>query len=125
MPSHAVLLDLAADPYDTSTAPPGVKGIEGVPHGSLTQQVFAEDDPAWETAGGIVDARVRRVALSCDAWPGVRPRDCMERYGEQVEAVMDVVLGVPPGAWDRKDPHHRVRAVARAELERWNATHRA
>lgn len=123
MPDHAVLLDLAADPYDATTDPPGIKGIEGVPHGSLSQQVFEADDPAWSRLERSVDVRVRRVALSCDAWPGIRPRDSMDRYGEQVEAVMDVVLGVPSRSWDRRDPHHRVRAVARAELERWSATH--
>jgi alanine dehydrogenase len=125
MPEHAVLLDLAADPYDLTTEPPGIKGIEGVPHGSLSQHVFAPDDPAWGRLEGVVDVRVRRVSLSCDAWPGVRPRDSMERYGEQVEAVMEVVLSVPLAAWDRRGTHHRVRAVARAELERWKATHTA
>ena len=125
MPEHAVLLDLAADPYDLTTDPPGIKGIEGVPHGSLSQYVFGPDDPAWGSVGSAVDVRVRRVSLSCDAWPGARPRDSMERYGEQVEAVMEVVLSVPPSAWDRRGTHHRVRAVARAELERWRATHTA
>jgi alanine dehydrogenase len=123
MPDHAVLLDLAADPYDTTTDPPGIKGIEGVPHGSLRQHIFEPDDPSWTALDGLVDTRVRRVALSCDAWPGIHPRECMERYGEQVEAVMDVVLGMPPASWDRRDPHHRVRAVARAELDRWRAAH--
>ena len=34
MPQHAVLLDLAADPYDATALPPTIKGIEGVPHGT-------------------------------------------------------------------------------------------
>lgn len=122
-PSHTVLLDLAADPYDLAADPPSVKGIEGVPHGSLARYVFPARDPAWDAQGLSVDARVRRVALSCDAWPGIRPRQSMERYGEQIEEVMDVVLGVPEPRWDRADAHHRVRAVARAELERWTRAH--
>lgn len=123
MPEHGVLLDLAADPYDLTADRPGIKGIEGVPHGSLLQQLFEVDDPAWDLAGRAVDVRVRRLALSCDAWPGVRPRDSMERYGEQVETVMEVVLSLRPSTWDRKDSHRRVRAVARAELERWATQH--
>lgn len=123
-PEHAILLDLAADPYDPLAVPPTVKGIEGVPHGTLKQHVFDRDDPAWRVDDDV-DRRVRRVALSCDAWPGLRPRDSMERYGEQVEEVMEVVLGVPESTWDRHDPHHRVRAVARAELGRWMARHTA
>jgi hypothetical protein len=47
----------------------------------------------------------------------------MERYGEQVEDVLEVVLAVPEPDWDRASPHLRVRAVARAELERWTAAH--
>lgn len=123
MASHAVLLDLAADPYDATTSPPTVKGIEGLPHGSLAQHVFEENDPAWEDVAAFADTRVRRVALSCNAWPGLRASESMERYGEQVEDVMEVVLGVPASEWDRGDPHLRVRAVARAELERWIAAH--
>jgi alanine dehydrogenase len=122
-PSHAVLLDLAADPYDFGLDPPSVKGIGGVPHGTLARYVFPARDPAWDELGPSVDTRVRRVALSCDAWPGVRPQQSMERYGEQIEEVMDVVLGVPEPRWDRKDAHHRVRAVARAELDRWTKAH--
>jgi hypothetical protein len=47
----------------------------------------------------------------------------MERYGEQVEDVLEVVLAVPEPDWDRASRHLRVRAVARAELERWTAAH--
>ena len=123
MPPHAVLLDLAADPYDGATDPPTVKGLEGVPHGSLAQHVFEEDDPAWNVEAAVADTRVRRTALSCNAWPGLRPTASMERYGEQIEDVLEVVLAVPEPDWDRASPHLRVRAVARAELERWTAAH--
>jgi alanine dehydrogenase len=123
MPRHAVLLDLAADPYDATTDPPTVKGIEGVPHGTLAQHVFEEDDPAWELTAAFADTGVRRTALSCNAWPGLRANESMERYGEQVEGVLEVVLGVPEPEWDRGSPHLRARAVARAELGRWTAVH--
>jgi alanine dehydrogenase len=123
LPSHAVLLDLAADPYDRSTTPPGVKGFEGIPHGSLDQHVFGVDDPAWDAVADLADTTNRRTALSCDAWPGLRPKDSMERYGEQLESVMEVVLGVPIDAWDRRSPYDRERAVARAEWRRWKEGH--
>lgn len=119
MPDHAVLLDLAADPYDLSREPPAVKGLEGVPHGTLERFLFEPDDPAWELVGPPVDTTNRRTALSCDAWPGVRPRESMSIYGEQLEDVMDVVLSAPPDAWDSRSGHHAERAVARGELERW------
>jgi alanine dehydrogenase len=124
LPAHATMLDLAADPYDLTSRPPQIKGIEGIPHGSLERFVFTPDDAAWDELGSGVDTTYRRKALSCNAWPGLRPRDSMERYGEQIEDVMEVVLGVPIETWDRASSHLRERAVARGELERWLATRR-
>lgn len=124
LPAHAALLDLAADPYDLTIDPPLIKGIEGVPHGSLERFAFGPDDPAWDAFDGAVDTTYRRTALSCNAWPGLRPHDCMERYGEQIEDVMEVVLNRPIDTWDRASSHLRERAVARGELERWLASRR-
>ena len=124
LPEHATLLDLAADPYDLTGSPPQIKGIEGIPQGSLERFVFTPDDPAWDELRSV-DTTYRRTALSCNAWPGLRPRDSMERYGEQIEGVMEVVLGLPIDGWDRSSTHLRERAVARGELERWLATRRA
>ena len=121
LPPHAVLLDLAADPYDLSADPPQIKGIEGVPHGTLDRFVFDADDPAWAGLGPSVDTTYRRTALSCNAWPGLRAVESMERYGEQIEGVMEVVLAQPVDRWDPDSAHLRERAVARGELERWLA----
>jgi alanine dehydrogenase len=119
MPEDAILLDLSADPYDLNVDPPAVKGIEGVPHGTLDGYVFEQHHPAWDAIGAPVDVTNRRLALSCNAWPGVRPRASMALYGEQLEDVMDVVLSKPVERWDVASPHHAERAVARAELSRW------
>jgi len=123
LPAHATLLDLAADPYDLTLRPPVIKGIEGIPQGSVERFVFEPDDPAWGDLGDAVDTTCRRCALSCNAWPGLRPRDSMKRYGEQVETVMEVVLGRPIDGWDRGGARHGERAVARGELGRWQARH--
>ena len=125
MPEHATLLDLAADPYDVEGDPPTLKGLEGVPHGSLERFVFEPSDPAWDRIAPPVDRTHRRLALSCDAWPGVRPRDSMRIYGEQLEDVMDVALSAPPVDWDAGSGHHAERAVARGEMERWRRAHAA
>lgn len=123
LPAHATLLDLAADPYDLARRPPAIKGIEGIPSGSVERFAFETDDPAWEEPGDAVDTTWRRRTLSCNAWPGLRPRESMERYGEQMETVMEVVLGRPIDGWDRGSAHHGERAVARGELERWLGQH--
>lgn len=118
MPDDAVLLDLSVDPYDFSVDPPRTKGIEGVPHGNLDRYVFPVDDPAWDELNGI-DTSERRLALSCAAWPGLDPVDCMEVYGRQIEPLLDVVLRARVEALDVGSPDPLQRAVARASLDRW------
>ena len=119
LPPDAVLLDLAVDPYDFSVDPPRTKGIEGVPHGDLDRYVFPVDDAAWSELDGRVDTRERRLALSCYAWPGLEPLDCMRVYGRQIEPVLGVVLRVPVDRLDVDSTDPQERAVARAELGRW------
>lgn len=119
LPDDAVILDLAADPYQFELEPPFVKGIEGVPHGDLDRYVFETDDPAYDALEGRVETKNRRVALSCYSWPGLRPRMCMQRYGEQLEPVMELVVSKPADTWDAVGGSHIERAVARAEVTRW------
>jgi len=119
LPGHAVVLDLSADPYDFSVTPAIVKGIEGIPQGSLDQFVFYPDDPAYEELDPRISTEHRRVALSCYSWPGRRPRECMEVYGAQLEPFLDVLLNKPADTWDSNSPSLYERALARAELGRW------
>lgn len=119
LPPDAVLLDLAVDPYDFTVDPPRTKGIEGVPHGDLDRYVFPVDDPAWAALDPRVDTRQRRLALSCYAWPGIEPLDCMRVYGRQIEPVLGVALRLPIDRLDVDSTDPQERAVARAELGRW------
>lgn len=121
LPEDAVILDLAADPYQLDLEPALVKGIEGIPHGDLDRYVFETDDPAYDALEGGVETKNRRVALSCDSWPGLKPRRCMERYGEQLEPVMELILSRPADTWDAVGGSHIERAVSRAEVTRWAA----
>lgn len=121
MPQDAVLLDLSVDPYDLSAQPPKVKGIEGVPEGNLDQYVFPPDDPVYERMDRRIVTTHRRIALSCYSWPGVHPRTCMEHYGQQVEPVLRVVLERSAETWDVGSSRYFERAVARAEVSRWQS----
>ncbi len=117
----AVILDLAVDPYDFRVEPPRTKGIEGIPHGNLDRFVFPIDDPAWDQLDHGIDTRERRLALSCYAWPGIDPLDCMRVYGRQIEPVLAVALRRPVDELDPGSVDPYERAVARAELRRWLA----
>jgi alanine dehydrogenase len=123
LPDEAVVLDLAADPYELDASPPVTKGIEGIPHGDLDRWRFAVDDPAWDRIDDRVDTTNRRISLSCASWPGLDPAESMRRYGAQLEPIMHVLLTVPPGSWDPDGPDHQERAVARAEVSRWLSMH--
>jgi alanine dehydrogenase len=117
LPKDAVILDLACDPYDLLVEPPLVKGIEGVPHGSLARYVFAPDDPAWDALDAIVDTTNRRLALSCYSWPGLDPVGSMRAYGKQLEPLLEVLLR-PHDEWvEGASPTEG--ALARAEVTRW------
>lgn len=121
LPADSVILDLAVDPYDFTVEPPRTKGIEGVPHGNLDRYVFPVDDPAWDELDHGIDTRQRRLALSCYAWPGIEPVDCMRVYGRQIEPVVGVALRVPVDRLDVESADPQERAVAHAELGRWLA----
>ena len=89
LPEHAVIVDLAVDPYTLDASPPVVRGIEGIPQGNLDQYLFPANDPRWDD---LVPERVpshhRRTAVTCYSWPGVHPEACMQHYAHQLEPLM-------------------------------------
>jgi len=121
LPSDAILLDLASDPYLPDADPPMVKGLEGIPQGNLDRWVFPVGDPAWERHDPGIDARERRTALSCYAWPGVHPRECMDVYGSQIEPLMTLILRAPIDGWDAEHGPYEERAAMRGALSTWRA----
>lgn len=118
LPAHAVIVDLSVDPYDFGRNPPAVRGLEGIPQGTLDQYVFAPDDPAWDELDPRVPHTTRRTVASCYSWPGIRPVDCMNVYGKQLEPVLRALLergaDLPTqgGAWAE-------RATSRGLHRRW------
>jgi alanine dehydrogenase len=119
LPPYAVILDLSVDPYDFQRRPYEVKGIEGIPQGNLDQYVFAPDDPAWDELPDQVINAFRRWVVSCYSWPGIHPRSCMLRYGNQLSPLLrrlanaGGVEGIRPGG------RYHDRALARAMLRFW------
>jgi len=119
LPNHAVILDLSVDPYDFRNQPYEVKGIEGIPQGNLDQYIFSPQDPAWETLPKIITTRNRRWVVSCYSWPGLHPRACMLRYGNQISPLLRrlVNTGGVRGINPRGQYHDR--AIAKGILSNW------
>jgi len=119
MPDHAVLLDLSVDPYNFGKKPFNVKGIEGIPQGDLDQYIFSPNDPAWEDLPDQIDTTNRRWVVSCYSWPGIHPRPCMLRYGNQLSPLLRrlVNAGGIEGINPRRRSHDR--ALSRGMLKHW------
>ena len=93
LPEHAIVADLAVDPYTLETTPPVVRGIEGIPQGNLDKFVFSPDDSEWgETIPKNISSGFRRTVVSCYSWPGLHPEACMRHYARQLRPLLKVLL---------------------------------
>lgn len=119
LPEHAVVVDLAVDPYILEANPPVVRGIEGIPQGDLNQYIFEPDDPQWDkTVPASVDSRNRRRTVTCYSWPGIHPEACMNHYALQLTPLMKALFSV---GYDGLSPNGDFfeRALYRATIDAW------
>ncbi len=119
MPHHAVICDLAVDPYLLDADPPTVRGIEGIPQGNLDRYVFDVDDPAWNDVPAGIPNTERRPVVSCYSWPGVHPRECMELYGVQLAPLLQTLVERGGFQGVRSDGSYHERALHRGSLRAW------
>lgn len=121
LPEHAVICDLVVDPYLPDAEPRIVRGIEGIPQGSLDQWEFDPADPAWDALPPGVPTKERRTVVSSYSWPGVRPEPCMHVYGSQLAPLLETL--VTAGGMDGITPDgpFHARALWRGSLRGWLA----
>jgi alanine dehydrogenase len=116
LPSHAVIADLAVDPYLLDNDPPTVRGVEGIPQGNLDKYAFAPDDADWDhTVPASIPSQNRRAVVTCYSWPGIHPEACMEHYARQLGPLMEVLLTRPYESLSLEGNYFE-RALARAKL---------
>ncbi len=119
LPDHAVICDLAVDPYLLEATPRIVRGIEGIPQGDLDQWEFAPDDPAWDSLPPGIPTTERRTVVSCYSWPGVRPEPCMHVYGSQLAPLLEVLVRAGGIDGVQPDGSYFERALTRGSLRGW------
>jgi alanine dehydrogenase len=119
LPKHAVICDLAVDPYLLDAEPQVVRGIEGIPQGNLDQWEFAPDDPAWNNLPAGIPTGERRTVVSCYSWPGVRPEPCMHVYGSQLAPLLETLITAGGLDGVKASGRFHERALWRGSLRGW------
>lgn len=117
LPNHAIIVDITADPYNENIFPTQVKGIEGIPTGTLEKYIIEPDDEIYETIPKVINSKHRRVVVSCNAWPGVDPKSCMQIYGNQILPFLKVLLSKQGQDLSIESDDLYERALAKASLD--------
>jgi alanine dehydrogenase len=113
LPSYAIVLDLTADRYDSDQ----VKPIEGTVLGSLKNYIIYTDDERYELLPSKVNSKNRRTTVSCNAWPGVTPKESIEFYEVLIKDYLNVMLSKDLSDINKDSGNYFERALYRGTLK--------
>lgn len=113
----AIILDLTADPYIIDEEGMQVKAIEGIPTGTLDKYIIYKNDKEYYDIPEEVDKENRRTVISCDAWPGVKPEECMKLYGIQILPIITKLVEQDVDNMGLESPYYFERAIYRATVD--------
>lgn len=114
---HSIILDLTADPYLTGTNYSQIKAIEGIPHGTLDKNVIYPGDDDYKTIPNCLQTHNQRTVVSCNAWPGVKPKVCMDLYGKQLIFIVQNLIKYAVNDFDLYNSDYFNRAIYRGTIE--------
>ena len=113
----AIIVDLTADPYLVDEEGIQVKAIEGIPTGTLDKYVIYKEDKEYYDIPETVNKSNRRTVISCDAWPGVKPFECMELYAIQMLPLITKLLEKEYEEMTLESHYYFDRAIYRASMD--------
>ena len=117
LPEYSIILDLTADPYNEKITPIQVKGIEGIPCGTLDKYIIEPEDEIYDSIPERIDAINRRVVVSCNAWPGVEPKECMDLYGRLIFPFLDVIINSDINCLNLESKNMYARSLFKSTLD--------
>ena len=119
---HSIILDLTADPYLTAFNYVQIKAVEGIPHGTLDKNVIYPGDKEYSTIPNSLESHNQRTVVSCNAWPGVKPKACMDLYGKQLIYIVQNLIGYSAEDFDLYNSDYFNRAIYRGTIECFEKT---
>ncbi|MBU3170760.1 alanine dehydrogenase [Clostridium estertheticum] len=114
---HSIILDLTSDPYLTDVFPFQVKAVEGIPHGTLDKIVMYPNDIEYSAVPKCIEVINQRTVVSCNAWPGVKPKGNMDLYGKQLIYIIQNLIGYSSSDFNLNNNDYFNRAIYRGTIE--------
>ncbi len=115
LPEHAIILDLAADRYDEAQ----VKPIEGTILGNLSKMVIYGNDELYNDLPRNVKSKNRRTTVSCNAWPGVTPKESIQFYELLLKDYLNILLTKDTEEINKESDNYFERALYRSSLSNY------